>query len=127
MHHGNLLQLHTKEIKIIDYEYGLPTTRGYDLANFFCEFCNDYKGEQPEKTHREHFPSSSTIDRIIEHYSAEQDVATVREEALAYLPLVYLHWGHWGLVKAAESHSGSFDYLFYAMQRYQQFIDAELE
>jgi thiamine kinase-like enzyme len=115
------------DIVVIDFEYGMPTSRGFDLANYLSEFCSDYDSATPELVNKSQFPSVKDIDQILTLYSSSCDaekIESLRKEVLAHLPLVYLHWGHWGLVKAAESGGkSSFDYLTYSLQRYQQYID----
>ena len=105
----------------------MPTSRGFDLANYLSEFCSDYESKKPELVNPSRFPSTKDIDDILTLYSSSSDVKEIerlRKEVLAHLPLVYLHWGHWGLVKAAESGgNSSFDYLTYSTQRYQQYMD----
>ena len=161
LHHANVIKLKGKpsdEYQIIDYEYALPTTRAYDLTNFLWEYCSDFSGEDPAEYHSEYFPNKDVRRKLLTAYvtaaregqshdgdsGALKDVAaTVAEldkQVLAYTPFAHLHWGHWALIKAAESegqvhmptetaeNSGqkstdepiAFNYLKYAQQRYNE-------
>ena len=151
LHHGNVIKLRDKpsdEYLIIDYEYALPTTRAYDLANFIWEFCSDFSGVDPAEYHSEYFPDKETRASLLAAYltaaregesyngtisDMESAVAVLDKQVLAYTPFVHLHWGHWALIKAAESEvqhtdaeaeavdeSIAFNYLKYAQQRYKE-------
>ena len=158
LHHGNVIKLRDKpsdEYLIIDYEYALPTTRAYDLANFIWEFCSDFSGLDPAEYHSEYFPDKEARASLLAAYLTaaregeaydgtitddEAAVAVLDKQVLAYTPFVHLHWGHWALIKAAESEgqhtttieagveaadtveaeSIGFNYLKYAQQRYNE-------
>jgi thiamine kinase-like enzyme len=133
VHHGNILDVginnnaSSADFVIIDFEYALQTTRGYDLANFFCEFCSDYDANEypPHEMDFSAFPSSIVRREVLGAYvdelmaSASTAVNNIEnviktdpqsdcmrnaldqidEEILAYLPFVHYHWAHWGIVK----------------------------
>lgn len=122
------------ELLIIDFEYGISTSRGYDLANFFCEFCGDYDSSEQIPAHVMDFsryPEEESRKLIFQSYCEatgcqgdEKVLESLETETRVYLPLVHLQWAHWGLIKAADEiqrgEFSSFDYLSYAHQRYFQ-------
>ncbi len=125
LHHGNVLSVED-DFLIIDFEYAIPTARGLDFANLFCEFCSDYDAPNAHEMDFSLFPSSYDRAAIFMAYLSNQDsedaeVRKIDNEMLAYLPFVHLQWAHWGLVKALQSHPSSFDYFKYAYTRYEQF------
>jgi choline kinase len=124
---------------IIDFEYGIPTGRGYDLANFFCEFCGDYDSADQTPAHLMDFslyPDEESRRLIFQSYCLaidwegsektplEKTLESLEAEVRVYLPLAHLQWAHWGVIKAADEIQrgvvSSFDYLRYAYQRYAQ-------
>lgn len=102
----------------------MPTSRGFDLANFIAEFANDYDSPTPEVMDLSQFPSDDFTKEIIKEYLGpqgypqEEAIEQVLREIKAFLPLVYLQWTFWGLIKASESYSKSkFDYLKFTFTR----------
>jgi thiamine kinase-like enzyme len=137
LHHGNVLRS-TKDgsLVVIDFEYSIPTSRGFDLANFMCEFCSDYDSHEPHELNYDLFPCDATRVHLIRSYLSvhandctSRPVPEVDREIMAYLPFVHLFWAHWALVKyfnavrpggSSASSSAAFDYLRYATQRFEQ-------
>jgi thiamine kinase-like enzyme len=127
IHHGNVLNTKGGGMIIIDFEYSIPTTRGFDLANFFCEFGSDF--DSPDESHEVNFtlyPDFKERKSIFRQYlgaeATEEELHNLELETAAYLPFVHLQWAHWGLIKAQESHGSSYDHLRYAYQRYEQWM-----
>lgn len=155
VHHGNVIQLKADKtddsgskgnsdemLMIIDFEYGIPAPRGYDLANLFCEFCGDYDSSDGIPAHEMNFslyPSLETRRQLLELYFQsfaensdkifqEKLIEELESEIRVYLPLVHLQWANWGIIKAANDaqrgilmpNDSSFDYLRYAYQRYYE-------
>lgn len=122
--------MHGKEgdnLIIIDFEYAMPTTRGFDLANFFNEFCFDYDSSQPEIPDESKYPGRDRMIALLKQYVKDDDADELIEDILyevqVYRPIVNLLWGHWGLVKASEtSGASSFDYLLSSKKRYELFV-----
>lgn len=120
---------------IIDPEYGIPTSRGADLANFFGEFCADYNSVDRWKLDNTKYPTDAVMTEILHTYlqnssiGSVSDISQVKDEIRAYLPLVQLLWGHWSLVQASKVASKSMViYLEFAHQRYIRFREtAHLE
>ncbi|PJF19019.1 hypothetical protein PSACC_01164 [Paramicrosporidium saccamoebae] len=129
LHHGNVLRFHAKDgVIAIDFEYGMPTFRGFDLANFLSEFCYDYNSPTPEVPDWSNYPSRDTIVRILQNYLGEsppEDVYKIMDEISVFAAAVQLFWGHWCLIKAVDmvddGYKG-FDYITSAFERYKRFI-----
>lgn len=123
MHHGNVLRT-PEGLLIIDFEYALPTARGFDFANYFCEFCSDYDVEGGHEVSYELYPSFKDRMGIFRAYlgpdASEDDLLKLEHETECYLPFVHLQWAHWGLVKAQDEYLSSFDFLRYAYLRYTE-------
>jgi choline kinase len=88
LHHGNTLLLNpTSHLDlpsppstpipspetyfIIDFEYSMPVPRGFDLANYFCEFCADYESPTTPAHALDYslFPSPEYRQKLLSHYS----------------------------------------------------------
>lgn len=131
MHHGNVLRkIGTIEVVIIDIEYGLPTTRGFDVANYLSEFCANYDAEDRWVLNSSEYPSEAFIDEILSSYvqnslpDSKLDVDRIKNEIAAYLPIVQLFWGHWSVFQAFQVPEKSMDfYLEFAHQRYRRFME----
>lgn len=112
---------------IIDFEYGMATSRGFDLANFFWEHCSDYGRDHCEIADESYYPDVGGQEAFLKVYLQQMGldpsvdlVEKIKHEVAAYLPLVHLQWAHWGLIKAAEKigKEPSFDYLKYSHYRF---------
>ena len=98
------------------------TSRGFDLANYFWEFCNDYESETSHIPDDAAFPSDEFILQVVEEYlgvigDSDSTSAGVLREIKAYLPLVHLHWALWGIIKAVEPSTSNFDYQSFSRER----------
>ena len=141
LHHGNVIKIRDgkdrdqgmegRDCLIIDYEYAIPTTRAFDLANFFTEFCSDYDApvDCADRLDDSLFPDKKTRHSLLAAYldvsKEDPAVKLLDRQVMAYLPFVQLHWGHWALIKSAEAGETNeplgFNYLRYAHQRYNLF------
>lgn len=98
------------------------TSRGFDLANYFWEHCTDYDSLTPEIPNTSLFPEHERLLGLLssyeKHCGSEEgcNLEGIAREVHCYLPIVHLHWGLWGIIKAAEGPS-KFDYLQYAVER----------
>lgn len=106
------------------------TARGFDLANYFWEFCTDYDSSTPELADGSLFPAPEQLVELLRAYSdrcalgEECDPKELAGEVSCYLPLVHFNWGLWGLIKAAEEEHSKFDYLKYAVMRLANIFQA---
>lgn len=137
LQHGNLMVEDSdgeNKIFLIDYEYALPQCpRGFDLANHFSEWGYDFNAMVAHNHQVEHLPTQLQKEMFCENYLMAQDgrvgwsptVAEVQSlvaEADAYMPVVNLHWGLWGLFQASQNESSDFDYAAYGAQRINHFF-----
>ncbi|OCF34191.1 choline kinase [Kwoniella heveanensis CBS 569] len=157
--YGNLLRLdaelpphvpdHQRYI-VIDFEYGSPNPRGYDIANHFHEWRANYHHPTLPHTLQAHFPYptleqrqdfyraylSIELDHEVEVIHRRKDVGSDRVDGLerevrVWSPACSLFWSLWGVI-TAEEHVGAlveqkqdykveFDNLSYALERMQMF------
>ena len=138
---GNIMRhRETRKLKLIDYEYGEYDYRGMDLANHFAEWTIEYGIEAaPHFVAKpvEWYPSESTIKAFLETYAkatlkrncdakdreAEIGafVTALRREVAAFAMAADVLWGLWSLVQAATSSIKDFDYIAYALTRFQHY------
>lgn len=106
------------------------TSRGFDLANYFWEHCTDYDSPTPEIPNKDLFPDHELLLDLLGSYEQrcgsdeECSPEEIAREIYCFLPLVHLHWGLWGIIKAAEG-SSKFDYLQYAVERLFQVFQSD--
>lgn len=127
---GNILVLggkHTPDtdadITFIDFEYGMPAPRGFDIGNHWNEYAGldcDYS-LYPSRAAQEHFvrtylatdPASSApvrADAMAEVPAAE--VSQLVAEGNVFSLASHLFWGVWAIVQARYS-AIDFDYIKY--------------
>lgn len=118
------------DLLLIDHEYGSIGPASYDLANLFCEWTADYEGTEADRPNYDQFPSRSDRRAFLHAYlggssSPDSDaIDRLDGEIMGLLPLVHLHWGYWGIIKAeADGSAATFDYLSYAFYRLDQFLN----
>eukprot|EP00602_Paraphysomonas_sp_CaronLab_P012600 CAMPEP_0185039776 /NCGR_PEP_ID=MMETSP1103-20130426/37030_1 /TAXON_ID=36769 /ORGANISM="Paraphysomonas bandaiensis, Strain Caron Lab Isolate" /LENGTH=376 /DNA_ID=CAMNT_0027578813 /DNA_START=72 /DNA_END=1199 /DNA_ORIENTATION=- len=93
---------------IIDYEYAMVTTRGFDIANFICETTADYESSLPHVMDWGIFPcKEKRIQMYVEYLREEVHIdslcskdllsscLSLDNEVMAYVPFVHLQWAHW--------------------------------
>ena len=115
IHAGNfLVEEPSKKLILIDFEYSAHGPRGFDLANFFCEFAGfecDYS-LLPDKATREVF---------YEIYLSDGDtVEQLEKEVEVFYIATHLFWGIWSVLQSKFSPI-QFDFLDYARMRLRQF------
>ena len=118
VHAGNLLYDRVKRsLTLIDYEYAGLGPRGFDLANFFCEFagfeCDCSK--IPDRDFRRKFLSF-----YLGSTSSEEKVASLEKEVKAWVPVTYFFWALWAILQHKHSSIGE-DYLRFANLRLEAF------
>jgi thiamine kinase-like enzyme len=114
IHAGNfLVEEPSKKLILIDFEYSAHGPRGFDLANFFCEFAGfecDYS-LLPDKTTREVFYEI--------YLSAGDTVEQLEKEVEVFYIATHLFWGIWSVLQSKFSPI-EFDFLDYARMRLRQ-------
>uniref|UniRef100_A0A060T9E8 ARAD1C37510p n=1 Tax=Blastobotrys adeninivorans TaxID=409370 RepID=A0A060T9E8_BLAAD len=101
-----------RQLVVIDFEYSAPNTRGYEIANHFSEWMNDYHGEKPELLHLDKFPDKESQMRFINEYvehaydtfdeeeAMQRDIDQLVEEVRLWGPAPHLFWGIWAIIQA---------------------------
>ncbi|KAI7865616.1 kinase-like domain-containing protein [Spinellus fusiger] len=123
--YGNILKLDsTNELVVIDFEYAGYNTRGYEIANHFCEWMYDYHCDTPASMKPRDFPTHEEqmvfLNAYLESNRSKTSIAHLHKEVLISVMLSHLFWGLWGLIQASQSEI-SFDYFLYSMQRLSAF------
>ncbi|MED6118254.1 hypothetical protein PIB30_000878 [Stylosanthes scabra] len=128
LQYGNIMmEVETRAITIIDYEYASYNPVAYDLANHFCEMAADYHTDTPHVLDYSKYPGLEERQRFIRVYlssegkkpsktKVEQLLNSVEKYTLAN----HLFWGLWGLISSYVNKI-DFDYKEYARQRFQQY------
>lgn len=88
----------------IDYEYGGPSYRGFDIANHFCEFA----GFECEW---DRYPSKETQQRWLAKYwsayystsATQEDLDALYKEILQFSLAAHLFWSIWAMVHLFSS------------------------
>jgi thiamine kinase-like enzyme len=136
------------DILLIDFEYGCYNYRGFDIANYFCEWAG---GNQDGKPVYANFPSDAQQHAFCTTYlqalaklggggggggdgggdvpaAAAAAVAAVDGDELAqliaevtfFVPVVHLYWTAWALNQARDEGCEGFDYILFGTNRYQE-------
>ncbi|KAF8821401.1 phosphotransferase enzyme family protein, partial [Cardiosporidium cionae] len=97
---GNIVKLDEGGVEFIDFEYGMPAERAFDIANHF----NEYAGFE---CHWKNFPSETQQRAFLECYAMNHrdkpSVEKLMKETHAFLPVSHCYWGLWSLVQALYS------------------------
>eukprot|EP00727_Mastigamoeba_balamuthi_P012243 m51a1_g7641 putative choline ethanolamine (354) ;mRNA; f:363026-364782 len=113
-----------QKVNFIDWEYSSYSYAAHDIANHFCEWAGF-------ECRWELFPSEQQQREFLRHYLRSlhpgDDYAAPDDEVEAWVRSVrlcelgsHLFWGVWALIQA-ELSAIDFDYLSYALQRFQRF------
>ena len=135
--HGDLQQNNIlvnddfSSLRIIDFEYAGHFERGFDIANYFCEWLSEFDhAKEPHILHIERFPSREQQCRFCEEYLkcggavvSQPDVDNLVQEVQPFILASHLQWGIWGVIQSANSGIG-FDYRSYAKQRLEMFMQS---
>jgi len=119
-----IIQPKHNEVAFIDLEYGAPNYAAFDIANHFCEFTGadgrlDYGRWLPSKEYQ--------LDWIAEYLrhktgqSVTQDqLEAVHSSVRKFMLCSHLQWSIWSVIQA-ENSSLDFDFVDYALQRFQEY------
>ncbi|KAG0318347.1 hypothetical protein BGZ99_005726 [Dissophora globulifera] len=68
--YGNILRSKDEsgELVVIDFEYAGYNTRGFDIANHFCEWTADYHSDRPSLMHPDQYPTKQEQLNFLEAY-----------------------------------------------------------
>jgi len=135
---GNmLLETESRDIAIIDYEYGSYNFRGFDLGNFFNEWMMNYKvNEHPYyKIQTEFWPTRTQQTEFFREYIAESkrlekqttisvsadEISALRAETEQFSLCSHLLWCLWGIMQVGVSDL-KFGFLEFAKARFELYL-----
>jgi len=120
-------------IKLIDFEYGGVNFIAFDIANHFNEWAGG-PDNAAGKTDYSLFPSKEQQRDFISSYvrsaSGSEEADDEKTELLmgevkAFLLANHLYWGLWAVNQAAVEGTEEFDYLAYAVNRFNRFFETK--
>lgn len=130
---GNIvLTPNNNSVTFIDLEYGAPNYAAFDIANHFCEFvgCDgklDYKKWLPSREYQLEWieeyltctdqGSGTKTDR---GSVSKTDVESMYQAVSKFMLCAHLQWSIWSVIQA-ENSSLDFDFVDYAIQRYEEY------
>uniref|UniRef100_A0A8R1XXZ3 ethanolamine kinase n=2 Tax=Onchocerca TaxID=6281 RepID=A0A8R1XXZ3_ONCVO len=112
----------TGSISFIDYEYADYNYQDFDIANHFCEYAGvedfNYSRCPDKKYKREWITKYLTF--YLERKPTNDEIDTLLNGNNAFEAAAHFFWALWALVQSQIS-TIDFDYLKYAIQRYELF------
>ena len=124
---GNVLyNEQTREIQLIDFEYGGMNFQAFDIANHF----NEYAGgtDNGGRPNYEWFPSESQQRQFLKDYleastydSSPHAVQELYDQVQSYLLVNHLYWSFWAINSASLEGCENFDYILYASLRLKEY------
>eukprot|EP00980_Cylindrotheca_fusiformis_P030844 scaffold25507_cov162-Cylindrotheca_fusiformis.AAC.5 len=119
----------TKEIQLIDFEYGGMNFLSYDIANHFNEFAGGTSGDATPDYSR--FPSPELQRHFVTEYlsatlgaqPSNYQIESLLKEVSGFVLANHLVWGLWGVNQAALEGCEEFDYLKYGSFRIRQYYN----
>jgi ethanolamine kinase len=124
----------TKDIQLIDFEYGGINYLSYDIANHFNEFAGGTEGDATPDYGL--FPSPALQrDFVTEYLTAtthgtepsSEKIDALLTEIKGFVLANHLVWGLWGVNQAATEGCVEFDYLKYGSYRIQRYYNDKKE
>ena len=119
-----VIQPNNNEVAFIDLEYGAPNYASFDIANHFCEFTGadgklDYERWLPSKEYQMDWIAEylrHKTGQVASQDQLEQVFSSVRK----FMLCAHLQWSIWSVIQA-ENSSLDFDFVDYAVQRFQEY------
>ncbi len=120
-------------IKLIDFEYGGVNFIAFDIANHFNEWAGG-PDNAAGKTDYSLFPSKEQQRDFISSYvqaasaseeANDEKIELLMDEVKAFLLANHLYWGLWAVNQAAVEGTEEFDYLAYAVNRFNRFFETK--
>lgn len=116
------------KIQLIDFEYGGINFVAFDIANHF----NEFAGGPPDKTEPDYskLPPLQQQREFCQIYLRERPLEELAVEELlkhvqVFILINHLYWGLWGVNQAAMEGTQEFDYMLYAISRFQEYYVAK--
>lgn len=123
---GNIIYDKNKEIVgFIDFEYSGYNFRGFDLANYFCEFAglnldfSLYPTKEQQLRFLSKYLSTCGVNKDDQNFQVELD--NIYLEVNVFALSSHLLWGIWGILQQLRS-TIEFDYIEYARKRFEEYF-----
>ncbi|KAF3940291.1 hypothetical protein ABW19_dt0200176 [Dactylella cylindrospora] len=116
------------QVTFIDYEYAIPTERGFDIANHFSEWTGfdcDYNQIPTSSARRDFIKSYLQSYQTFKGNSKaveDAEVQKVMDEVDSFRGIPGFYWGIWALIQAEISQI-DFDYAAYAELRLEEYFN----
>ncbi|VDN03022.1 unnamed protein product [Thelazia callipaeda] len=118
----------TGSVSFIDFEYADYNYQAFDIANHFCEYAGvenfDYSRCPDEEYKR--IWITKYLNFFLERNPTEHEINSLLHGCNVFEAASHFFWALWALVQSQIS-TINFDYLAYAIQRYQLFQKCMLE
>ncbi|OQR86068.1 choline/ethanolamine kinase [Thraustotheca clavata] len=123
LNYSNIMLTHdTNDIIFIDFEFGHYNPRGFDLGNYFGEWCYFMHGPPIEVGDPLTYPSVDQQRQFCKAYlsqtASEQEIEQLRMEANVYTLAAHLYWAVWAIAQSPKS-TKEFNYFAYGIGRWQ--------
>ncbi|KAL3982675.1 Choline/ethanolamine kinase family protein [Acanthocheilonema viteae] len=112
----------TDSISFIDYEYADYNYQDFDIANHFCEYAGveDFNYSRcPDKKYKREW-ITKYLTYYLERKPEKNEIDNLLDGNNAFEAAAHFFWALWALVQSQIS-TIDFDYLEYAIQRYELF------
>ncbi|GJN32211.1 hypothetical protein PR202_gb20697 [Eleusine coracana subsp. coracana] len=129
LQYGNIM-IHeeTRQVTLIDYEYGSFNPIAFDIANHFCEMAADYHTATPHVLDFTKYPGIDEQRKFVQNYlsysgekPSDAEVERLLDLISKYTLASHLFWGLWGIISAHVNKNIDFEYKEYARQRFDQY------
>ena len=137
-----MLNVQTKKIQFIDFEYGSANYAAFDVANHFNEHAGGTSAEENGVPDYSRFPAPDKQRKFCDEYIREitrientesanltselenlpsHEVNNFLDDVQKFLLVNHLYWGLWAVNQAAEEGCDGFDYICFATNRFKEF------
>jgi len=129
------------EVKLIDFEYGGVNFIAFDIANHLNEYAGGPDNDAgqtnydlfPSLEQQKHFISTyvqagltSTSTSTTSTCADESKIESFIQEVNIFVLANHLYWGLWAVNQAAVEGTDEFDYLAYAVNRFNRYYETKL-
>ena len=126
------------KVKLIDFEYGGVNFIAFDIANHFNEWAGGPDNDEG-KTDYNLFPTLDQQKAFISSYveaassgsesnssmDNDQKMESLLEEVKTFVLANHLYWGLWAVNQAAVEGTEEFDYMAYAVNRFNRYFETK--
>ena len=114
----------TRDIQLIDFEYGGYNFAAFDIANHFNEWAGGTDNGKPIYSK---FPTREQREFFLQSYlgpgTSPNTLHALLAEVDAFVLVNHLYWGLWAVNQAKAEGCLGFDYLLYASNRIKRFYE----